>query len=79
VGVVDPCLVRPVDGGGRPVLRLGVPALDDYLDFIAGRRRPNTALATALDLKVFGVVGKDPVAVTSADVLGFVNGAGSWR
>jgi integrase/recombinase XerD len=73
VGVVDPCLIRSVDAAGRPVLRLGVPVLDDYLDFVAGRCRPNTVLATAFDLKVFfGVVGKDPAAVTSADVLGFV-------
>jgi site-specific recombinase XerD len=73
VGVVDPGLVRSVDAAGRPVLRLGVPLLDDYLDFISGRCRPNTVLATAFDLKVFfGVVGKDPATVTSADVLGFV-------
>jgi integrase/recombinase XerD len=73
VGVVDPCLIRCVDAAGRPLLRLGVPLLDDYLDFVAGRCRPNTVLATAFDLKVFfGVVGKDPAAVTCADVLGFV-------
>jgi integrase/recombinase XerD len=55
------------------VLRLGVPLLDAYLDFVAGRCRPNTVLATAYDLKVFfGVVGKEPASVTSADVLGFV-------
>jgi integrase/recombinase XerD len=73
VGVVDLCLVRSVDAAGRAVLRLGVPLLDEYLDFVAGRCRPNTVLATAFDLKVFfGVVGKDPAAVTSADVLGFV-------
>jgi site-specific recombinase XerD len=66
-------LIRSVDAAGRPVLRLGVPVLDDYLDFLAGRCRPNTVLATAFDLKVFfGVVGKDPAAVTSADVLGFI-------
>jgi len=33
--------------------------LDEYLDFLAGRCRPNTVLAVAFDLKVFfTVVGK---------------------
>jgi integrase/recombinase XerD len=34
---------------GQPALRLGVPQLDAYLDFVAGRCRPNTVLATAYD------------------------------
>jgi len=73
VAVVDPCLIRSVDASGRPVLRLGVPLLDAYLDFVAGRCRPNTVLATAYDLKIFfAVVGKDPAEVSSADVLGFI-------
>jgi integrase/recombinase XerD len=73
VAVVDPCLIRSVDAGGRPVVRLGVPVLDAYLDFVAGRCRPNTVLATAYDLKVFfAVVGKAPAEVTSGDVLGFI-------
>jgi integrase/recombinase XerD len=60
VAVVDPCLIRSVDASGRPVLRLGVPLLDAYLDFVAGRCRPNTVLAAAYDLKIlFAVVGKD--------------------
>jgi site-specific recombinase XerD len=55
------------------VLRLGVPLLDVYLDFVAGRCRPNTVLATAYDLKIFfAVVGKVPADVSSADVLGFI-------
>jgi integrase/recombinase XerD len=73
VAVVDRCLIRSVDAGGRPVVRLGVLVLDAYLDFVAGRCRPNTVLATAYDLKVFfAVVGKAPVEVTSSDVLGFI-------
>lgn len=53
-----PCLVRAsLDDGQVP--RLGHPLLDDYLDMIAARARPNTVLATAFDLKVFfSVVGK---------------------
>ena len=73
MAVVDPCLIRSVDVSGQPVLRLGVPQLDAYLDFVAGRCRPNTVLATAYDLKIFfAVVGKDPAEVSSADVLGFI-------
>ena len=41
--------------------------------FVAGRARPNTVRAIAFDLKAFfTVVGRDPVEVTSADVLDFV-------
>ena len=37
--------------------------LDEYLEFLAGRCRPNTVLAAAYDLKVFfTVVGKPPRA-----------------
>jgi integrase/recombinase XerD len=35
------------------VVRLGVPLLDEYLEFLAGRCRPNTVAAVAYDLKVF--------------------------
>jgi len=68
-----PVLVRGADRGGRPVLRLGHGQLDRYLEFVAARARPNTVLATGYDLKVFfSAVSKDPVAVTTADVLGFI-------
>jgi site-specific recombinase XerD len=54
-------------------MRLGVPQLDAYLEFLAVRSRPNTVLAVAYDLRVFfTVVGKPPEQVTAADVLGFV-------
>ena len=68
-----PVLVREDDRGGRPVLRLGHGQLDRYLEFVAARARPNTVLATGYDLKVFfSAVLKDPVEVTTADVLGFI-------
>ena len=52
---------------------VGHPLLDDYLELVAARARPNTVLATAYDLKVFfSVVDKDPVEVDTADVLGFI-------
>jgi integrase/recombinase XerD len=69
--VFTPCLVRPADGGGVP--RLGHRLLDDYLEMVAARARPNTVLATAFDLKVFfSVVGTPPEDVDAADVLAFI-------
>ena len=73
MAVADPPLIISVDAAGRPLVGLGVPLLDEYLEFVAGRCRPNTVLATAFDLKVFfDVVGKAPAEVTAADVLGFI-------
>jgi integrase/recombinase XerD len=70
--VFVPCLVRAsLDDGQVP--RLGHPLLDDYLDMVAARARPNTVLANAFDLKVFfSVVGKQPEEVRDADVLAFI-------
>jgi site-specific recombinase XerD len=52
---------------------LGDPLLDSYLEFVAGRARPNTLRAVAFDLKTFfAVVGKDPVEVVAADVFEFL-------
>ena len=70
---LDPCLQRSRNASGDLVVRLGVPLLDRYLEFLAVRSRPNTVLAVAYDLKVFfTVVGRPPHEVSSADVLGFV-------
>ena len=58
---------------GELMVRLGVPLLDEYLEFLAGRCRPNTVLAVAYDLKVFfTVVGKSPRRVRPVDVLAFM-------
>ena len=68
-----PCVIRSQGPGGVPVVRLGQPLLDDYLEFLSGRCRHNTVLAVAFDLKVFfTVVGKHPRRVRPADVLGFM-------
>jgi len=49
--------------------------VDRYLEFVAGRCRPNTLRAVAFDLKAFfTVTGKDPVEVTAADVFEFPAG-----
>lgn len=69
----SPSLVRSVGPNGGAELRLGHPLVDEYLAFVAARARPNTWLATTFDLKVFfSVVAKEPSAVTTADVFGFI-------
>jgi integrase/recombinase XerD len=71
VGVIR--LTRSRNAAGELVVRLGVPLLDEYLEFLAGWCRPNTVQAVAYDLKVFfTVVGKPPRRVRSVDVLAFM-------
>jgi integrase/recombinase XerD len=66
-------VARSRNDAGDLVVRLGVPLLDEYLEFLAGRCRPNTVLAVAYDLKVFfTVVGKPPRRVRPVDVLAFM-------
>jgi integrase/recombinase XerD len=68
-----PGLRRVVAPSGEARFELGHRLVDRYLAFVAGRARPNTVRAAAFDLKAFfTVVGKDPLEVTSADVLDFV-------
>ena len=69
-----PCLVgSPPAGDGTVRVRLGDRLVDDYLEFVAARCRPNTVWATAYDLKVFfEVVGKEPARVSTTDVFAFI-------
>src|SRR3954463_12733215 len=68
-----PYLVRSVSPSGEPRYALGEPLVDGYLEFVAGRCRPNTVRAVAFDLKVFfTVVDRDPVAVTPPDLFEFL-------
>jgi integrase len=68
-----PCLSRRPLGDTGVEVRLGHELLDDYLRFVAARCRPNSVLAAGYDLKVFfAVVGKDPVQITTTDVLDFI-------
>jgi integrase/recombinase XerD len=68
-----PCLVRFMSGSGQVRYRLGDRLADRYLEFVAGRCRPNTLRAVAFDLKAFfSVTGKDPVEITAADVFEFL-------
>jgi integrase/recombinase XerD len=64
------CQLSP-DGEERYVV--GHELIDEFLDFVSGRARPNTIRAYAHDLCVFfSVVEKEPAEVTTKDVLGFV-------
>ena len=68
-----PCLERSVEDGELRAITLGHPLLDDYLEFVGARGATNTWLATAYDLKVFfEVVGKEPAAVSAAEVFAFL-------
>src|SRR5215813_10675821 len=68
-----PCLVRSVSAWGEVRYALGHRLVDRYLEFVAGRCRPNTLRAVAFYLKTFfAVVRKDPVEVTAADVFEFL-------
>jgi integrase/recombinase XerD len=68
-----PCPARFVSGSGQVRYRLGERPVDWYLEFVAGRCRPNTLRAVAFDLKsFFAVTGKDPAEVTAADVFEFL-------
>jgi integrase/recombinase XerD len=80
MSVLDVCLVRSRGPAGEPVLRFGLQVLNDYLDFVAGRCRPNTVLATAYDLRVFfSVVTMAPEKVTSREVLAFMTAQRAGR
>ena len=66
-------LIKTTSGNQLLAITLGHSLLDDYLEFVAARARPNTLLAAAYDLKVFFTeVVKQPADVSTADVLGFI-------
>ena len=77
-----PCLARFLSGSGQVRYRLGDRLVDRYLEFVAGRCRPNTLRAVAFDLKAFfTVIEKDPLEVAAADVFEFLadqRGTGRW-
>jgi integrase/recombinase XerD len=76
----DPCLIRSRGPSGELTVRLGMPLVDDYLEFLDSRCRPNTVLAAAYDLRVFfSVVGKAAEDVRATDVLGFITAQRTGR
>lgn len=71
--VWSPTLERVDRADGRVEVRLGHRVVDEYLEFLAARCRPNTVLASGFDLKVFfDLVRVEPVEVATADVLRFI-------
>jgi len=67
----SPQFCRVLRENGDVRYRLGHELIDAFLEFAAGRARPNTVRAYAHDLKIFfSVVEKDPIDVTPADVFG---------
>src|SRR6266496_4681314 len=73
-------LAGPGAGSGELAAVAGVPLAEVYLEFLAGRCRPNTVLAAASDLKVFfTVVAKPPEQVRPADVLAFITAQRTGR
>jgi site-specific recombinase XerD len=68
-----PCLVRSSSPSGADRYRLGHVLVDGYLEFVAGRVRPNSLRAVTFDLKVFfEVIDKEPVDVLATDVFEFL-------
>ena len=69
--ITFPKLTLP-DPGSRVAPTLGHPLVDDYLESVHARLRPNSTLAVVYDLKVFfTVIDVDPIA-SDADMLEFI-------
>ena len=80
MSLLDSCLIRSRGPAGQVVVRVGEPLIDEYLEFLQGRCRPNTVLAAAYDLRVFfAVVDKPAGQVRAADVLGFITAQRTGR
>jgi integrase/recombinase XerD len=76
----SPRLTRTLNDAELQSVTLGLPMVDDYLQFVGARCRPNTWLATAYDLLVFfSAVPKEPGEVTTADVFTFLEAQRSPR
>jgi hypothetical protein len=45
----SPCLIRSSTAAGEVRFELGDPLVDRYLEFVAGRSRPNTLRAVSAD------------------------------
>jgi integrase/recombinase XerD len=70
--ITFPKLTLP-DPGSSVAPTLGHPLVDDYLESVHARLRPNSTLAVVYDLKVFfTVIDVDPLEVRRRHVLGFI-------
>jgi integrase/recombinase XerD len=55
-----PCMIRSSTPAGETRYRLGDRLVESYLEFVAGRARPNTLRAIVFELKTFfAVIDKD--------------------
>jgi len=62
-----------LDAGSRVAPTLGNPLVDDYLESVHARLRPNSTLAVVYDLKVFfSVIDVVPIEVRRHHVLEFI-------
>jgi integrase/recombinase XerD len=69
----SPRLMRTMHGSELHSITLGLRVVDDYLQLVGARCRPNTWLATAYGLLVFfSVLPQQPAGVTTADVFAFL-------
>jgi integrase len=76
----SPRLTRSLRHSELEAITLGLPVIDEYLQFVGARCRPNTWLATAYDLLVFfSVIRKFPADVTTTDVFAFLEAQRSPR
>ena len=69
VSALDACLTRSRGPSGEPLVRLGVPLLDVYLEFLAGRCEPNTLtrrLSVASESPWYANIGPDPETLVKA-------------
>jgi integrase/recombinase XerD len=69
----SPSFESCVREGGEREYHVGHQLIDEFLEFVAARARPNTVRAYAHDLCVFfSVVDTEPEDVNAKDVLGFI-------
>ena len=70
----SPSFQSRVRADGVREYTVGHELVDEFLEFVSGRARPNTVRGYAHDLSVFfGVIRKEPCEVTAKDVLRFVS------
>jgi hypothetical protein len=68
--VWSPSFESHVRSDGELEYRIGHELVDQFLEFVVGRARPNTVRSYAHDLSVFfTVVAKEPIEVTPKDVM----------
>jgi integrase/recombinase XerD len=71
---------RSADLAGGSSVRVGVRLVDQYLEFLSGRCRPNTVVAAAYDLKgAVALLQTEPVSCGLAGQFAAIRGIGQGR